>query len=235
MRKEKTGFTLIELLVVIAIIAILAAILFPVFISAKENARQSRCLSNVRQLTKGYMIYVDDYQGWMPPLKAITGDQDKPTGGITGDPMTGALWNYYKNKNLLLCPYDIKTRVTTGAGIRPLTYSYSLNGGITWAGYNGYFDDAGRAKANLQGMAMAQFIRPSRDIMFVDENTNSRDYHITINDETFINQDRTGMKHNGSANVSFLDGHIGHVKGMLQWDKAKWPNGSWMFFEQKMR
>lgn len=61
-----SGFTLIELLVVIAIIAILAAILFPIFASAKENARTSSCASNLRQIYTGLMGYADDYQGKMP-------------------------------------------------------------------------------------------------------------------------------------------------------------------------
>src|SRR5437879_11671143 len=60
-RRERAGFTLIELLVVIAIIAILAAILFPVFAQAREKARQTSCLSNMKQLATGFMIYVQDY------------------------------------------------------------------------------------------------------------------------------------------------------------------------------
>ena len=66
--RTRRGFTLIELLVVIAIIAILAAILFPVFARAREKARQSSCLSNVKQLTLGNMMYAQDYNGhakWM--------------------------------------------------------------------------------------------------------------------------------------------------------------------------
>ena len=63
---RKTGFTLIELLVVIAIIAILAAILFPVFIAAKEKANQTKCLSNMRQLGVALNRYMDDYGGATP-------------------------------------------------------------------------------------------------------------------------------------------------------------------------
>jgi len=63
---NRRGFTLIELLVVIAIIAILAAILFPVFARAREKARQSSCLSNVKQINTAIMMYVQDYDERMP-------------------------------------------------------------------------------------------------------------------------------------------------------------------------
>src|SRR5437870_4456465 len=65
--RKRTGFTLIELLVVIAIIAILAAILFPVFALAREKARQSVCLSNFKQIGTGVMMYVQDYDDTYPP------------------------------------------------------------------------------------------------------------------------------------------------------------------------
>ncbi len=64
---QHRGFTLIELLVVIAIIAILAAILFPVFARAREKARQTSCLSNVKELTLGILMYAQDYDERMPP------------------------------------------------------------------------------------------------------------------------------------------------------------------------
>src|SRR5436309_9575859 len=63
----RSGFTLIELLVVIAIIAILAAILFPVFARARESARRTGCVSNVNQLGKAWMMYVQDWDERFPP------------------------------------------------------------------------------------------------------------------------------------------------------------------------
>lgn len=66
----RRGFTLIELLVVIAIIAILAAILFPVFARARAKALQNNCLSNVKQLTLGIIMYASDYDEKFPPLSS---------------------------------------------------------------------------------------------------------------------------------------------------------------------
>src|SRR5688572_3397207 len=68
--RSVAGFTLIELLVVIAIIAILAAILFPVFARARENARRSSCQSNLKQLGLGWHMYVQDFDGRMPSYDA---------------------------------------------------------------------------------------------------------------------------------------------------------------------
>src|ERR1051326_2554031 len=65
--KSRHGFTLIELLVVIAIIAILAAILFPVFARAREQARRSACLSNMKQIGLGLAMYLQDYDQTFPP------------------------------------------------------------------------------------------------------------------------------------------------------------------------
>src|ERR671934_1073768 len=68
----RSGFTLIELLVVIAIIAILAAILFPVFAQAREKARQAGCLSNLKQIGTATMLYVQDYDETYPHQLALS-------------------------------------------------------------------------------------------------------------------------------------------------------------------
>ncbi len=77
MPSKRRGFTLIELLVVIAIIAILAAILFPVFSRAREKARQTSCLSNVKQLALASRMYIDDWDEAWPAFDAVNWDELK--------------------------------------------------------------------------------------------------------------------------------------------------------------
>jgi prepilin-type N-terminal cleavage/methylation domain-containing protein/prepilin-type processing-associated H-X9-DG protein len=81
---RRTGFTLIELLVVIAIIAILAAILFPVFAQAREKARSATCISNLKQISMAMMMYVNDYDEKFPAMSGFTG-----TGNCAHDPGGG--------------------------------------------------------------------------------------------------------------------------------------------------
>lgn len=103
---RRKGFTLIELLVVIAIIAILAAILFPVFAKAREKARQASCVSNVKQLALASLMYAADYDQTYPPLFAVNGGTP-PGGEMIG---TGAwawqqlLYSYTKNTRIMNCP-----------------------------------------------------------------------------------------------------------------------------------
>ncbi len=98
---QRRGFTLIELLVVIAIIAILAAILFPVFARARDNARKMQCLSNMRQLGTAITMYSNDYDEFFPELAS---------GGCWGRAaIANSLWTrqiypYVKNKEVYLCP-----------------------------------------------------------------------------------------------------------------------------------
>jgi prepilin-type N-terminal cleavage/methylation domain-containing protein/prepilin-type processing-associated H-X9-DG protein len=107
---HKRGFTLIELLVVIAIIAILAAILFPVFASAREKARQTNCASNEKQLGLGALQYVQDYDEIYPCGHTYYGN---------GRGWAGQLYPYVKSTGVYVCPDD-----TYAKGI---TVSYALN------------------------------------------------------------------------------------------------------------
>lgn len=110
---KSRGFTLIELLVVIAIIAILAAILFPVFSRARENARRTACLSNMKQIGLGAMMYAQDYDETMVSYRYIT-----PTGSsLVG--WTAALQPYVKSRQLFICPSAEKIAECPNAGNDP--------------------------------------------------------------------------------------------------------------------
>ena len=120
MGKSRRGFTLIELLVVIAIIAILAAILYPVFARAREKGRQASCASNVRSLVMALLQYSDDYGGMMP------GDAQYAT----------AIMPYTDGKKLFHCPsHDIAA-----------WSSYTLNCYLIWDVGNNYFYGSGNVK-----------------------------------------------------------------------------------------
>jgi prepilin-type N-terminal cleavage/methylation domain-containing protein/prepilin-type processing-associated H-X9-DG protein len=125
----KKAFTLIELLVVIAIIAILAAILFPVFGRARENARRSSCLSNLKQIGLGIMQYTQDYDERLPqaiysPAVTYSGTETTPARNFTTS--TGALsgnryytwmdfiYPYIKSTQIFVCP-----SVTTDTSVTP--------------------------------------------------------------------------------------------------------------------
>ncbi|MCW3060794.1 MAG: prepilin-type N-terminal cleavage/methylation domain [Capsulimonas sp.] len=108
---KRNGFTLIELLVVIAIIAILAAILFPVFAKAREKARQISCASNMKQLALGLLQYNQDNDESMPTTNTIWG------GGWAGE-----VYPYVKSKGVYGCPDD-----STNPGSNYTKTSYGLN------------------------------------------------------------------------------------------------------------
>jgi prepilin-type N-terminal cleavage/methylation domain-containing protein/prepilin-type processing-associated H-X9-DG protein len=110
---RKDGFTLIELLVVIAIIAILAAIIFPVFATAREKARQSSCLSNEKQIGLALMQYCQDYDEF------FTGGAN-PYGDGCG--WAGTLYPYIKTASVFICPSD-----TSAKNNQLISYSYNTD------------------------------------------------------------------------------------------------------------
>jgi prepilin-type N-terminal cleavage/methylation domain-containing protein/prepilin-type processing-associated H-X9-DG protein len=120
MRRSARGFTLIELLVVIAIIAILAAILFPVFARVRAAGRAADCLSNLSQIGKGLKLYCHDSEGYMPPAGYWYGWNvalKRPDPGA----WTGRIWTYVgEEKNIFICKqtgrepsYTLSWRVVT--------------------------------------------------------------------------------------------------------------------------
>ena len=180
MRKVKTqkAFTLIELLVVIAIIAILAAILFPVFAQAREKARAISCLSNLKQLGTGAMMYSQDYdEAVLPAWEGYTPDQYGfgTTGIYTGNgPGKGnpAEWRrnweyiiqpYVKNQAMLVCPDQGRIGQDTGTW-RSQDWESLRGGNIVGYGINDLMSNWGTDPV----ISLAGFSRPADTVFFAD-------------------------------------------------------------------
>ncbi|MGC4046069.1 MAG: DUF1559 domain-containing protein [Armatimonas sp.] len=169
------AFTLIELLVVIAIIAILAAILFPVFAQAREKARQTACLSNIKQLGLGLMMYAQDYDELMPTAFAAVTPING--GGANAIPYENQILPYLKNEQISGCPSDSQPRPSRPIGEfwdgsyfnrRPLVKrSYGYVGQIVTAQANGEDANTGMS-AWGQGKSLAQFDSPADTIALVE-------------------------------------------------------------------
>ena len=115
-KPRKTGFTLIELLVVIAIIAILAAILFPVFQKVRENARRASCQSNLKQIGLAIMQYGQDYDELYPVTSGVNGN----CSGWAGN----GVYPYVKTTDVFHCPDDPTAKNAQGV---PISYAINFN------------------------------------------------------------------------------------------------------------
>ena len=198
-RTEKKGFTLIELLVVIAIIAILAAILFPVFQKVRENARRASCQSNLKQIGLALTQYVQDFDELLPYTR------DSRDGSI---PWHSKIYTYVKSTGVFKCPDSSSTAIVTNSlapsvGSPAIPISYLGNGGSGDAVsggarpmpyYNGTTLIAGPT-------SLARMNYPATTIA-VSETANRTDPD-TWDDSTY-----TVINHSSRSNYLFCDGHV---------------------------
>jgi prepilin-type N-terminal cleavage/methylation domain-containing protein len=147
MHRRTPGFTLIELLVVIAIIAILAAILFPVFAQAREKARSSTCLSNNKQIGLAVAMYTQDYDEKYPAQRT-DGMKSLAAGGKEGT-YYDALIPYQKNQHIWLCP-SAEPNPGNKSTLTPPAMAYHMNGNLITA--TGLSEAAVAAPANCMLM-----------------------------------------------------------------------------------
>jgi prepilin-type N-terminal cleavage/methylation domain-containing protein/prepilin-type processing-associated H-X9-DG protein len=210
---KKLGFTLIELLVVIAIIAILAAILFPVFARAREAARASSCKSNLKQIGTGWMMYVQDYDERTPFNTWAAGAQCDPTNRRAV--MVYRIQPYIKNLQVLVCPSDSNPLAGNDCvdGVdRVVRTSYgSDNNGIIDNGSSlAQIDEA--ASTYLAFDSQRYFGTPESNI---DSFGWSRDGN---NNADFI------ARHSSLVNAVFADGHVKALKcaDMFPCERGEW-------------
>lgn len=216
----KPGFTLIELLVVIAIIAILAAILFPVFARARENARRSSCQSNLKQIGLGFMQYTQDYDEKFPlPTQNFQGPSLKQTvagtPGVTYLTSDGAADDYYFSWMDGIFPYVKSVQIFACPSGRPLAPNYGSYG------YNYYIAGVNVAPAGKNPLALSAINRPAEIALSCDMNWGSNAYNLYAGyyqayGKAGVNapHDQIFVRHLDGTNFLFADGHVKwHVGG----------------------
>jgi len=228
-RGPKPGFTLIELLVVIAIIAILAAILFPVFARARENARRSSCMSNQKQIGLGIMQYVQDYDEGYPAAYTAT-TQASPLGWYPGIWFwQETIYPYTKSAQIYYCPSSPGSK-DTGAAFR---FHYGANQLIMPG------DETTQASTNF--LKMSAINRSSEIYLTMDSGhyaplpsmvlapnawiyvpgVHEADSTIACAQGIPETSDCESGRHFGGNNVTFADGHAKWIKSSVIVAEAK--------------
>ncbi len=195
---SKRGFTLIELLVVIAIIAILAAILFPVFAKAREKARQAHCQSNLKQIGLANAMYMADYDSCYVPYYTYNGTASVAI-------YTVLLTPYIKNAELWTCPSGYHTEYTALPWAQPGT-PIKLSYGIATYSYYSLGASMYYSSPQLSPVRESDVVEPVEEVHFMDfpQGATWLDGLTT----TDVNRIKHMTRHNGMANVLFGDGHV---------------------------
>jgi prepilin-type N-terminal cleavage/methylation domain-containing protein/prepilin-type processing-associated H-X9-DG protein len=238
------GFTLIELLVVIAIIAILAAILFPVFAQAREKARQTACLSNTKQIGTALQMYGQDYDDGLPAWTEYYGEAsyqaETGTGGYTGDNTAAGYWQaklqpYIKSGNpdannntgVWQCPsLGAKGELAQYAnGTIPRSYGYN---------YFVHRSDSGGVlpePSYYRYPLLTEMDNPASTVFIGDSSTDGRLrmpyeflYRKAVANKTLATfGNEIPDRHNGGACYMFADGHAKWLNADATFPKAANP------------
>jgi len=213
---NRKAFTLIELLVVIAIIAILAAILFPAFARARENARKTSCLSNMKQIGLGFMQYTQDYDDKLP----MRDWGNQPTRAIAiVNSWRRSIYPYVKSTQLYACPSNTSntmladdssnsTDLAAAGLVNPPLFVRSYGANATRFGISG-----GNSPMEY-GVSQPLAAMPdvSRTILITESKEGDNNIHMNDNESRFLGATDTFPGHLGMVNFLFVDGHAKAMK-----------------------